>query len=221
MGETPTARSAVVAGPSSVHSEALTRLPSPSNIRCTLSLFSNVNFLAIGEHDGVALIPVSGVVGRLELGDDPAAVAIEHALLGERAVGAVAVDVGTPAFLLAVVDDCLAARDRGSAAARFSSIVRRRCAPTAPAAGSGRSRGAGPGCCRSSARRAIIQGQASMSSSQNECTRAPDWRSGGGCRGLNAFVGREPRRRRSRDERLAKVSPRRNRGFSLRSWLRT
>jgi len=29
----------------------------------------------------------------------------------------------------------------------------------------------------------MIQGQASMSSSQNDCTRAPDWRSGGGCRG--------------------------------------
>ncbi len=67
----------------------------------------------------MALVPVSGVVGRLELGDDPAAVAIEHALLGARAVGAVAVDIGAPAFLLAVVDDGLAARDRGSAAARF------------------------------------------------------------------------------------------------------
>jgi len=70
----------------------------------------------------------------------------------------------------------------------FSSIVRRRCAPTARAAGSGRSRGAGPGRCRSSAWGAVIQGQASMSSYQNECTRAPDWRSGGGCRGLNASL---------------------------------
>ena len=66
----------------------------------------------------MALVPVFGPAGRLEFGDDPAAVAIEHALLGERAVGAVAVDVGAPAFLLAVVDDRLAARDRGSAAAR-------------------------------------------------------------------------------------------------------
>ena len=35
-------------GPSSVHSVALTRLPSPSKIRCTLPLFSNVNLLPSG-----------------------------------------------------------------------------------------------------------------------------------------------------------------------------
>src|SRR6476659_1727044 len=51
---------------------------------------------AVREHDGVALIPVLGAIGRLEFGDDPAAVAIEHALLGERAVAPVAVDVGAP-----------------------------------------------------------------------------------------------------------------------------
>ena len=44
----------------------------------------------------MALVPVSGVVGRFELGDDPAAVAVERALLGERAVAPVAVDVGAP-----------------------------------------------------------------------------------------------------------------------------
>ena len=56
----------------------------------------------------------------------------------------------------------------------FSSIVRRRHAPTAPAVGSGRIHGAGPGCCRGSARGAMIPGQASLSSAQNDCTRAPD-----------------------------------------------
>ena len=35
---------------------------------------------------------------------------------------------------------------------------------------------------------------------------------------LHAFVGREPRRRHRGTTRLATVSPRRNRGFSLRSW---
>src|SRR5262245_19486899 len=72
---------------------------------------------AVGEHDGVALVPVAGTAGRVELGDDPAAVAIEHTLLRERAVGAVGVDVGAPRLLLAAVDDGLAARARRRAAA--------------------------------------------------------------------------------------------------------
>ena len=74
-------------GPSSVHSVALTRRPSPvEDPLGHISAVLECELVAVGEHDGVALIPVLGAVGRLELGDDPAAVAIEHALLGERAV---------------------------------------------------------------------------------------------------------------------------------------
>jgi hypothetical protein len=55
----------------------------------------------------VAFLPATGA-GLVELRDDPAAVAIEHALLGERAVGPEGVDVRAPRLFAGAVDNGVA-----------------------------------------------------------------------------------------------------------------
>jgi hypothetical protein len=63
-------------------------------------------FAAVGGDDGVALVQAAGAVA--ELGDDAAAVAVEHPLLGQRAVGPVGVGVRMPTLLAAAIENGLA-----------------------------------------------------------------------------------------------------------------
>src|SRR5262249_4246041 len=71
------------------------------------------------QDDGVSLVPAAAAAGRLEFGDDAAAVAIEHALLGKRAVVAITADVAAPPLLPAAAALDLPTRRpaRGRAAA--------------------------------------------------------------------------------------------------------
>jgi hypothetical protein len=66
--------------------------------------------LAVVRHDdGVAFVPAArGTV--VELRDDPAAVAVEHALFSQRAVAAIGVGDRTPRLLAGAIDDRLAAK---------------------------------------------------------------------------------------------------------------
>jgi hypothetical protein len=74
---------------------------------------------AISSDDGVALVPVARAAGLIEFRDDGAAVAVEHALLGERAVGPVGVGERAPGLLARVVDGHVVARRGRGAGTRL------------------------------------------------------------------------------------------------------
>src|SRR6266568_1954850 len=84
------------------------RLPGPITDGLDIAAVLEGGFAAVGREDGVALIPAGGAVGRSELGQDRAAVAVEDRLFGERAIAAVGVDELAPRFLPGLFVDDLA-----------------------------------------------------------------------------------------------------------------